>query len=169
MLVVMCRVRGAPKTHIKCFRARLLLTQVLELFRLFAGLNDMPQRDLYGFAEKDMIFLIRLLGWFLVIAAVLVASLEMVMALCTGTYVGLATRDMWTLLSGVPPSFETSLAQWQETTNVPSKLGILLSQAGVVMMEMPAWTMVGLVGGLLVLTSRVHRLHQPNHYRRLFR
>ncbi len=116
-----------------------------------------------------MILLVRLLGWFLMIAAILVASLEMLMTLGTGTYVGLATRDMWTLLAGVPPAFEESLAQWQETTSVPSKIGILLTQVGAIAMEIPAWTMVGLVGGILVLMSRVHRLHQPDHYRRLFR
>ncbi len=116
-----------------------------------------------------MIFLVRLLGWSLMIAAVLVASLEMLMALSTGTYISLATRDIWTLLAGVPPAFKASLAQWPETTSVPSKLGILLNHVGAIAMEIPAWTMVGSVGGLLVLTSRVHRLHQSGHYRRLFR
>ncbi|VBB69411.1 COG0609: ABC-type Fe3+-siderophore transport system, permease component [invertebrate metagenome] len=117
-----------------------------------------------------MVFFVRLLGWFLMMTAVLIAAMEMVMALGTGAYVSLATRDLWTLLVGVPPySFEeASLSLWQDTT-VPSGIGIRLVQVGVIAMEIPAWAIVGLVGGLLVLTSRVHRLHQSGHYRRLFR
>ncbi len=115
-----------------------------------------------------MAFLARSLGWFLVVIATLVASVEAVMALGTGTYVGLATRDMWTLLTGTSPVFEAPLASMQNVpVDITIKVEALLARVGTMLMDLPAWTMVGLLGGLLVSGSRVRR--RFDHHRRLFR
>ena len=45
----------------------------------------------------------RTAGWMLVILAIVMASAEAVMALGIGTYNGLATADVWTLLVGQSP------------------------------------------------------------------
>lgn len=121
------------------------------------------------FLERGMAFLVRLFGWFLVVVAILVASMEAVMALGTKTYVSLATRDVWTLLAGTPPSFEETVAQWQSTVNFPTAVDTVLIRVGTVMMDLPAWITLGLVGGSLILASRTYRLHWSSRRRRLFR
>ena len=80
----------------------------------------------------------RLFGWLLIGVSVLMASADAVMALGPGEHAGIATRDVWMLLSGRAwnpgaPSFTTLLMAW------------------------PAWTLVGPLGLLTVWLSRQRR------------
>ena len=50
-------------------------------------------------------FIGRAFGWTMVLAAILMASGEAIMALGSGSYQGLATADVWALLWGQTPDF----------------------------------------------------------------
>lgn len=91
-----------------------------------------------------MKFLSRLIGWVFVLVAILMASGEAVMALGTGTYDGLATGEMWTLLAGARP------VEGVQPGDLAGTLAALL-------MELPAWLAVGLIGTTLVVTCRKRR------------
>ena len=89
----------------------------------------------------------------LVILAIVMASAEAVMALGIGTYNGLATADVWTLLVGQSPSFEGN-------TSAP----LVLAAAGAVVMQMPAWAVFGTVGVFFA-----HVCRKRPQRRRIFR
>ena len=88
----------------------------------------------------------RILGWALVISAIVMASAEAVMALGTGAYSGLATADVWTLLVGPTP-----LDGLADSSNRA------LATAGSIFMHLPAWIMFGFSGFALVHACRVRR------------
>ncbi|MBX7198305.1 MAG: hypothetical protein K1X51_02905 [Rhodospirillaceae bacterium] len=94
----------------------------------------------------------RATGWLLVILAIIMASAEAVMALGIGTYNGLATADVWTLLVGQSPSFDGN-------TSAPE----VLAAAGAVVMQMPAWAVFGSIGVFLA-----HVCRKRPHRRRIF-
>jgi hypothetical protein len=80
----------------------------------------------------------RLFGWLLIGISVLMASADAVMALGPGEHAGIATSDVWMLLSGRAwnpgaPSFARLLMAW------------------------PAWTLVAPLGLLTVWVSRQRR------------
>ncbi|MCF8481046.1 MAG: hypothetical protein K9H25_11490 [Rhodospirillum sp.] len=80
----------------------------------------------------------RLIGWVLLAVAILIASGEAVLALGTGSYEGLATREVWTLLAGSP--------------TISHSTGGMASRMVSDLLEWPAWTVIGAVGlGLAVL------------------
>lgn len=89
----------------------------------------------------------------LVVLAMLMASAEAVMALGTGTYDGLATVDLWTLLFGQTPSFT------DQAESTP-----ILASVGMALMEMPAWAAFAATGVLLLHACRKRRAR-----RRVFR
>jgi hypothetical protein len=86
---------------------------------------------------KSMIFG-RLTGWLLLALAILIASGEAVLALGTGSYEGLATREVWTLLAGDP--------------TVSQSAGDMASRLFSDILDWPAWAVIGLIGlGLAVI------------------
>ncbi|MFN3075580.1 MAG: hypothetical protein ABT940_01625 [Alphaproteobacteria bacterium] len=99
--------------------------------------------------------LVRLLGWLLVVTAVLAASADAVMALGTGSYSGIATRDVWTLISGKVPAF-ADLADGHGVSGFRYVVAALL--------EWPAWTVIGPLGWGLVLLGRAHARRQRHHH-----
>lgn len=104
-----------------------------------------------------MVVLLRLLGWVLLTTSVLMASAEAVMAIGTGSYSGIATRELWTLLSGSSPDFGASLS------GTPAGWRRFLPMAGAVLMETPAWLVGGPLGLGLVLGSRRQRRRRGFH------
>ena len=68
------------------------------------------------------------------------------MAVGMGTYDGLATVDLWTLLVGQSPSFEAA------DRSVP-----VLALVGAGIMEMPAWVVLAAMGVILAHTCRKRR------------
>jgi len=88
-------------------------------------------------------FIGRALGWTMVLAAILMASGEAVMALGSGSYQGLATADVWALLWGQTPDFlEAGLS------------GDLWRFAGALLLALPAWAVLGPTGVILAHTCR---------------
>lgn len=79
-------------------------------------------------------FLGRLCGWFLLVASILAASAEAVVALGAGEHVSIATSDVITIITGVSPENISPLAS-----------EILM---------WPAWVIVGSTGLCLVLLCR---------------
>ena len=79
----------------------------------------------------------------MVILAIVMASAEAVMALGTGSYTGLATAEVWTLLVGQSP-----WALLDTTSNQ------LFTTAGVALMDTPAWIVFGLSGFMFVHVCR---------------
>ncbi|MGB0696441.1 MAG: hypothetical protein ACPGOY_12390 [Rhodospirillaceae bacterium] len=98
----------------------------------------------------------RFLGWLCICVAILIASGEAVLALGTGTYDGLATREVWILLSGTPDAPALPL----ESETVQS-LG--LATIWQMMMELPAWAVIGPFGFILVLLCRPRRRPQYSY------
>lgn len=85
----------------------------------------------------------RAFGWTMVLAAILMASGEAVMALGTGSYQGLATGDVWALLWGQTPNFlEAGFS------------GDLWRFGGALLMALPAWAVLGPAGVILAHTCR---------------
>ncbi|MDG2242079.1 MAG: hypothetical protein P8L66_01150 [Rhodospirillaceae bacterium] len=85
----------------------------------------------------------RAFGWTMVLAAILMASAEAVMALGTGSYLGLATGDLWALLWGRNPNFlEAGFSD------------DLWRFSGALLMALPAWAVLGPVGVILAHTCR---------------
>ena len=74
-------------------------------------------------------------GWILFALSIVMASAEGVMALGAGGYDGIATADIWTLLAGSTPQSGVSAA----------------------LMHLPAWTVTGTLGLMLILACRKKR------------
>lgn len=74
----------------------------------------------------------RLIGWTLLAVAILIASGEAVLALGTGSYQGLATREVWTLLAGDP--------------TVSWSMGDATSRLLAGVLDWPAWSVIGAIG-----------------------
>lgn len=85
----------------------------------------------------------RLFGWCFVVVAIVMASAEAVMALGTGGYDGIAAAEVLTLLIGETP----------EVTAAPQGVDALFH----LFMAMPAWTMIGAIGLVLLHTFRDRR------------
>jgi len=81
--------------------------------------------------------------------AFIAASAEAVLALNTGTQSGLVTGEVWTLLSGqaVQAASLTSEAHWDHI-------------ALCLVMGLPAWLAVGLLGLTLLMVGRLGRPRQ---------
>ncbi len=92
----------------------------------------------------------RILGWLLVAAAVLLASADAVMALGLGDdTAGIATGEMVTLLSGY---------------EVPHAAGArrpIMQALGLLVLDLPAWTVLGGIGVLLCWACR----RRPKRFR----
>jgi len=88
----------------------------------------------------------RLIGWLLMGMAFIAASAEAVLALNTGTQSGLVTGEVWTLLSGQPVqgSGVDLSAPW------PHVIGRMV-------MALPAWLAMGLIGLGLLMVGRLGR------------
>lgn len=98
-------------------------------------------------------FIGRALGWTMVLAAILMASGEAVMAIGSGSYQGLATSDILALLWGQTPDFlESGLT------------GDIWRFLGALVMAMPAWAILGPIG--VILAHMFRRRPPPG---RLFR
>ncbi|WP_413208165.1 hypothetical protein [Rhodospirillum sp. A1_3_36] len=82
----------------------------------------------------------RLIGWVLLTVAILIASGEAVLALGTGSYEGLATREVWTLIAGDP--------------TVSQSAGDMASRLISDILDWPAWTVIGFVGLSLAVICR---------------
>lgn len=86
----------------------------------------------------------RIVGWLLVVVAVLMASAEAVLALETGTYSGLIAGDLWTLVAGrAPPEAETASTWWEFAAGRA--------------MDSPAWVLIGLSGAVVMYACRARR------------
>lgn len=73
-------------------------------------------------------FIGRVFGWFFLISAFVTASAEAVAALGTGEYVGIATADVLTIITGM-------------TAEAP-------------LLRCPAWTTMAVVGAILIFCCR---------------
>ena len=82
-------------------------------------------------------FLCRLTGWCFLLTALLAASAEAVVALGTVDHVGIATSDIFTIITGSTPSAPDTFA-------------------GKIMLW-PAWSLIGALGLFLVFVSRNKR------------
>jgi hypothetical protein len=90
--------------------------------------------------------LIRFLGWCLIGVASVAASAEAVLALTPGALPspGLATGEVWTLLSGMPAGALASPDHWMDMVAAS-------------VMTMPAWTVFALLGIVMVVLGRLRR------------
>jgi hypothetical protein len=94
----------------------------------------------------------RVTGWLLVGLAVIMASADAVMDLGPADYVGLITADFVLLLAGHAPD--------------PAETGrTLFDTVQAMVLDLPAWVVVGAMGVTLTLTCR----HRPRWRRPLFR
>lgn len=82
----------------------------------------------------------RIVGWFLIAVTVVMASGDAVLALGPADYAGILTADVITLLVGAAP----------EPTPEPS----LFAALEAVIMDLPAWVVVGMAGTALLVASR---------------
>ncbi len=83
----------------------------------------------------------RITGWFLVAIAIVMASAEAVLAFGLKHHTGIATGEVVTLLTGgVPASAGTHES--------------LLANAEHLLMQMPAWVVIGALGTILLLICR---------------
>lgn len=76
----------------------------------------------------------RFFGWILILLAALTASAEAVAALGAGEYVGIATSDVLTIITGISPQFNDTIT-------------------GKILMW-PAWASIGTIGLMLVFFCR---------------
>lgn len=76
----------------------------------------------------------RICGWFCLVSAILAASAEAVVALGTGELIGIATSDIFTIITGISPESLNPLAEE-------------------ILME-PAWVILGTAGLCLILLCR---------------
>jgi hypothetical protein len=83
----------------------------------------------------------RLMGWLLIGLAVIMASADAVLALGPAEYAGIVTADVVTLLAGHAP--DTAAAGRSVVDSVM-----------VMILDLPAWVAVGLVGISLSVTCR---------------
>jgi hypothetical protein len=96
----------------------------------------------------------RVIGWTLIFMSNIVASGEAVLALGTGSYDGLATREVWTLLAGDP--------------GVTVRVGDTSSQILAALLDWPAWTVVGSIGLTLAVACRPHKRRRHGFRERSF-
>ena len=82
----------------------------------------------------------RIVGWFLIAVTVVMASGDAVLALGPADYAGILTADVITLLVGAAP----------EPAPEPS----LFAALEAVIMDLPAWVVVGMAGTALLVASR---------------
>lgn len=80
----------------------------------------------------------RIIGWFFLFVSFLTVSAEAVAALGTGEYIGIATSDVLTIITGISP-------QTPETF------------AGQILLW-PAWATMGAIGLVLVFSCRKKKL-----------
>jgi hypothetical protein len=92
----------------------------------------------------------RLVGWMLIGLAVIMASADAVMALGPAEYAGIITADVVTLLTGGEPEVGNSMS--------------LLASAEELLLDMPAWMVMGPLGTLLLMLSR--KRHRRYRFRR---
>jgi hypothetical protein len=83
----------------------------------------------------------RLMGWGLIALAVIMASADAVLALGPAEYAGIITADVVTLLAGYAPGAGDGGHS-------------LFDGAAAVILDLPAWTAVGLMGLSLVVACR---------------
>jgi hypothetical protein len=93
---------------------------------------------MFGLGEK-IVMTGRILGWVLIFLAAFTASGEAVVALTTGDYNGLATADVWGIISGNTPAIEANL--WYEK---------FFNQ----IMDWPAWLVMAPLGLFLSFSCR---------------
>ena len=83
----------------------------------------------------------RILGWVLLVLAVVMASADAVMALGPADYSAILTSDVLTLLTGGAPEAAE-----------PSRS--LLATAGAALLDLPAWVLMGTFGTVLLFFCR---------------
>jgi hypothetical protein len=89
----------------------------------------------------------RIAGWFLIAFAVLLASVDAVLAFGTGDHQGIVAGTLWTLITGRLPEVAAN------------------ASLGAMLMAWPAWAAIGPVGMMLVVACRPRR-HRRFRYRR---
>lgn len=82
----------------------------------------------------------RIVGWFLIAVTVVMASGDAVLALGPADYAGILTADVITLLLGAAPE--------------PTPEQSLFAALEAVIMDLPAWVVVGMAGTALLVASR---------------
>lgn len=85
-------------------------------------------------------FLGRMLGWLVMVLAVLMASADAVMALGPAEYAGIITADVVTLLTGGEPDLGDSRT--------------VLAMVESVLLDTPAWVVMGCLGTALLVACR---------------
>ncbi|MBY0429816.1 MAG: hypothetical protein K2Q10_01350, partial [Rhodospirillales bacterium] len=88
----------------------------------------------------------RLCGWLLVALALLMASGDAVLALGPGDYARIQTADVFTLLAGHTPDLAGGEGR-----------GVSVAMLGRMMMQMPAWVVLGPIGASLAYLCRRRR------------
>ena len=89
----------------------------------------------------------RIIGWVILLFSIVMASGDVVMALGSIKYNGLATADLWTFLSGQNPN--NFIIQQDE-----DKINLLTS-----ILSMPAWSILGPSSILMLYLFRTRRPH----------
>ena len=92
----------------------------------------------------------RFVGWLLIAVTVIMASGDVVLALGPADYSGILTADVITLLVGAAP----------EPAPEPSLIAAIES----LIMDLPAWVILGLAGITLLIASR--KRHKRFRFRR---
>lgn len=82
----------------------------------------------------------RIVGWFLIAVTVIMASGDAVLALGPADYAGILTADVITLLVGAAPE--------------PTPEQSLFAALEAVIMDLPAWVVVGMAGTAVLVASR---------------
>lgn len=82
----------------------------------------------------------RIVGWFLIAVTVIMASGDAVLALGPADYASILTADVITLLVGAAPE--------------PAMEQSLLATLEAMIMELPAWIVVGMAGTAVLVASR---------------
>lgn len=95
----------------------------------------------------------RLMGWLLLGLAVIMASADAVLALGPAEYAGIVTADVVTLIAGHAP----------DTTDAGRTM---LSPLAAMVLDMPAWIAVGLMGLSLSLSCRKRQRQRRFVFRR---
>ena len=95
----------------------------------------------------------RLMGWLLLGLAVIMASADAVLALGPAEYAGIITADVVTLIAGHTP----------DTTDAGRTL---LSSLMAILLDMPAWIAIGLIGLSLSVTCRKRQRQSRFVFRR---
>ena len=90
----------------------------------------------------------RFFGWIFLAVTIVMLSGDVVMALGSANYNGLATADLWTFLWGKNP------------INVTNQLNAYISNLVNIVLLMPAWTVLGPVSILLLYICRPKKTMQ---------